>query len=336
MPCSNQLSYLSTLDSAGADAFGEGPRFSRRGPALSSKPRKNNHLDLHTRERLPHACQSGSGAITRAGTHLSIRVLPVKSQRNQADTRQRGASDPAPGSVPSMKRFLLAHLPLRTKLVAASALTASIALFIAALTQGVSSYFYSHSEAYEHLASVTRVIAGRSAAAIQSHDFGEAEALVSALRVEPHVEEALLVDKERRVLMHYAGSKTMLMSNPNGRAFGAAALAAAGHREQRAPASLRRPVGAAPGLPDHGPGPGHRPPVRARQSHRAAAEAHRAAGLPARQFGGGIGDCLSTGAPGAAPDRRPSVTPGRHHAGRRTRRLLRVARRSPRTTRSAR
>jgi hypothetical protein len=38
-----------------------------------------------------------------------------------------------------MKRLHFAHLPLRTKLVAASALTASIALFIAALTQGVSS-----------------------------------------------------------------------------------------------------------------------------------------------------------------------------------------------------
>jgi len=113
-----------------------------------------------------------------------------------------------------MNRFQLAHLPLRTKLIAASALMASIALFIAALTQGVSSYFFSHREAYEHLASVARVVAGRSAAAIQSQDFGQAEALVSALRVEPNVEEALLIDSEARVLMHYAGSKTMLMNNP--------------------------------------------------------------------------------------------------------------------------
>ena len=87
-----------------------------------------------------------------------------------------------------MNRFQLAHLPLRTKLIAASALMASIALFIAALTQGVSSYFFSHREAYEHLASVARVVAGRSATAIESQDFGEAEALVSALRVEPNVE----------------------------------------------------------------------------------------------------------------------------------------------------
>ena len=43
-----------------------------------------------------------------------------------------------------MKRLQFAHLPLRTKLIAASALTASIALLIAALTQGVTSYFYSH------------------------------------------------------------------------------------------------------------------------------------------------------------------------------------------------
>jgi two-component system, sensor histidine kinase and response regulator len=115
-----------------------------------------------------------------------------------------------------MNRLQFAHLPLRTKLVAASALTASIALFIAALTQGISSYFFSHQQAYEHLASVARVIAGRSSAAIQSQDFGEAEALVSALRVEPNVEEALLLDMNKRVLMHYAGSKTMLMSNSGG------------------------------------------------------------------------------------------------------------------------
>src|SRR5204863_2890053 len=75
-------------------------------------------------------------------------------------------------------------------------------------------YFFSHREAYQHLASVARVVAGRSATAIQSQDFGQAEALVSALRVEPNVEEALLIDSEERVLMHYAGSKTMLLNNP--------------------------------------------------------------------------------------------------------------------------
>ncbi|HEU5136615.1 MAG TPA: response regulator [Steroidobacteraceae bacterium] len=107
-------------------------------------------------------------------------------------------------------------MPLRTKLVVASALTASIALLIAALTQGVTSYFYSHSEAYEHLHAVARVIAGRSTAAIQSRDFGQAEALVSALRVEPNVEEALLIDAQNRVLMHYAGSKTLLISSRPG------------------------------------------------------------------------------------------------------------------------
>src|SRR6185369_7045196 len=113
-----------------------------------------------------------------------------------------------------MKRLQFAHLPLRTKLVAASALTTSIALFIAAITQGISSYWFSHNEAYEHLHSVARVIAGRSTAAIQSQDFAQAEALVSALRVEPNVEEALLIDSQKRVLMHYAGSKTLLMTSP--------------------------------------------------------------------------------------------------------------------------
>ena len=115
-----------------------------------------------------------------------------------------------------MNRLQLAHLPLRTKLIAASALTASLALLTAAITQGVSSYFYSHNEAYEHLNSVAHVVVGRSSAAIQSQDFGQAEALVSALRVEPNVEEAMLVDSHQRVLMHYAGSKTMLMAKPGG------------------------------------------------------------------------------------------------------------------------
>jgi len=115
-----------------------------------------------------------------------------------------------------MNRLQLAHLPLRTKLIASSALVASIALFIAALAQGVSSYFFSHSEAYEHLHAVARVIAGRSAAAIRSQDFAQAEALVSALRVEPQIEESLLIDSNKRVLMHFAGSKTLLMSHPLG------------------------------------------------------------------------------------------------------------------------
>ncbi len=117
-----------------------------------------------------------------------------------------------------MKWMQLAHLPLRTKLIVASALTACIALLIAALTQAVSSYNYAHNESYEHLHAVARVIAGRSTAAIQSQDFGQAEALVSALRVEPDVEEAMLIDAQKRVLMHYAGNKTMLMRNTSGAA----------------------------------------------------------------------------------------------------------------------
>jgi hypothetical protein len=110
-----------------------------------------------------------------------------------------------------MKWLQLAHLPLRTKLIAASALTATIALLISAMTQGISAYQIERNESYVHLNDVARVIAGRSTAAILSQDFGQAEALVSALRVEPNVEEALLIDGQKRVLMHYAGNKTMLM-----------------------------------------------------------------------------------------------------------------------------
>jgi two-component system, sensor histidine kinase and response regulator len=110
-----------------------------------------------------------------------------------------------------MRWLQLAHLPLRTKLIAASALTATIALLISAMTQGISAYQLERNKSYEHLNEVARVIAGRSTAAILSQDFGQAEALVSALRVEPNVEEALLIDAQKRVLMHYAGNKTMLM-----------------------------------------------------------------------------------------------------------------------------
>jgi signal transduction histidine kinase/DNA-binding response OmpR family regulator len=115
-----------------------------------------------------------------------------------------------------MKWMQLEHLPLRTKLIVASALTACIALLIAAVTQGVSTYQYAHKESYDHLHAVARVIAGRSTAAITSQDFGQAEALVSALRVEPDVEEAMLIDMQKRVLMHYAGNKTMLMRASQG------------------------------------------------------------------------------------------------------------------------
>jgi two-component system sensor histidine kinase/response regulator len=114
-----------------------------------------------------------------------------------------------------MNRLDFSHLPLRTKLIAASALAASIALLIAAVTQSISTYYYSHAGAYDHMSAVTRVIAGRSAAAIQSGDFGEAQALVSALRVEPNVEEAMLIDADKRVLMHYAASKSMLRGGAN-------------------------------------------------------------------------------------------------------------------------
>ncbi|HEX6639235.1 MAG TPA: response regulator [Steroidobacteraceae bacterium] len=115
-----------------------------------------------------------------------------------------------------MKWLQLAHLPLRTKLIVASALTASIALLISAMTQGISTYQFERNEAYQHLNEVARVIAGRSTAAILSQDFGQAETLVSALRVEPNVEEAMLVDVQKRVLMHYAGNRTMLMRSATG------------------------------------------------------------------------------------------------------------------------
>src|SRR5689334_24236033 len=115
-----------------------------------------------------------------------------------------------------MKWLQFAHLPLKSKLIAASALAAAIALVIAAMTQGISAYQFERSEAYDHLNEVARVIAGRSTAAIQSQDFGQAEALVSALRVEPNVEEAMLIDAQKRVLMHYAGNKTMLMRTTTG------------------------------------------------------------------------------------------------------------------------
>src|SRR4029079_18900568 len=137
----------------------------------------------------------------------------IKREGNQADTHHGALSVGRHGYDCPMKPLQLAHLPLRTKLIATSALTASMALFIVAITQCVSSYFYEHNEAYDHLNAVAKVVAGRSVQAIESQSFEQASQLVSALRVEPSVEEALLVDQNRRVLMHYASSKTMLMAS---------------------------------------------------------------------------------------------------------------------------
>ncbi len=220
-----------------------------------------------------------------------------------------------------MNRLQLAHLPLRTKLIAASALTASIALFIAALTQGVTSYFYSHNEAYEHLDSVTRIIAGRSATAIRNQDFGQAEALVSALRVEPNVEEALLIDSEQRVLMHYAGSRTLLM-RPSGdntelQEWQKQAIQSGTHQHRFDGLSALHVVYP---ITDRGRVIGH---LYVRGNLVRTAGSHdRAARHPARQLGGGAGAGLSARAPRAAADRRAPARAGGDHAGRGTRRLF--------------
>ena len=236
-----------------------------------------------------------------------------------------------------MKRLQLAHLPLRTKLVAASALMASIALLIAALTQGVTSYFYSHNEAYEHLHAVARVIAGRSTAAIQSQDFGQAEALVSALRVEPNVEEALLIDS-RKARAHALRRQQDPADAPASRA-----------NSRRSSNGSRRPSRAAThqhrfdGLtalhlvyPITDQGKRHRPPVRARQPVGAAGSAAGAAGHPARQLGASRWPwpIYWPAACSARSPRRCSTwsTPCRPPSAA----TIRGARRSPRTTKSAR
>jgi hypothetical protein len=69
----------------------------------------------------------------------------VKCEANQADTTPGRTWYQRQDQYRPMNRLQLAHLPLRTKLIVASAATASLALLIAALTQGISSYFYSHS-----------------------------------------------------------------------------------------------------------------------------------------------------------------------------------------------
>src|SRR4051812_13789793 len=126
-----------------------------------------------------HPAFPGLGPISQ------LRVAPIKSERNQADTGNGALPVGRHGYDCPMKRLQLAHLPLRTKLIAASAITASMALFIVAITQCVSSYFYEHNEAYDHLNAVATVVAGRSVQAIESQSFEQASQLVSALRVEP-------------------------------------------------------------------------------------------------------------------------------------------------------
>src|SRR5436190_15700740 len=149
-------------------ATAKGRRFSRRARRVSSNSYENKGLAGPARPCRRHSCQGAAKALIRAGIHLSVHGRCNQDIVESSRYAPRGALGRAPGFLPRMNRLQFAHLPLRTKLVTASALTASIALLIAALTQGISSYLFSHNEAYEHLHAVARVIAGRSAAAIQS------------------------------------------------------------------------------------------------------------------------------------------------------------------------
>ena len=221
-----------------------------------------------------------------------------------------------------MNRLQFAHLPLRTKLIAASALTASIALLIAALTQGISSYLFSHTEAYEHLHAVARVIAGRSTAAIQSQDFGQAGSAGqrAARRAQRRRSAA---DRLAEARAHALRRQQDAADDEQaGRAHANPEMAAGSDPGQHPPASLRWPDRTAPGLSHHRPGQAHRPSVRARESLGAAGSDAGAARHPARQLGGRARHRLSTGAARAAPDRRAAAQPGRHHAGRGARRLF--------------
>ena len=221
-----------------------------------------------------------------------------------------------------MKRLQLAHLPLRTKLIAASALTASIALFVAALSQGVTSYFYSHNEAYEHLDSVTRIIAGRSATAIRSQDFGQAEApgQRTARRAERRGSAA---DRCRPARAHaLRGQPHPAHECVQWRHQRAAGMAEAGHPERH---HQHRFDGLSAlhvvyPITDQDRVIGH---LYVRGNLSELQEAHdRAAGHPARQLGGGAGAGLSARAPRAAADRRAAARAGGDHAGRGTRRLF--------------
>src|SRR5207247_535579 len=108
---------------------------------------QNNHLAEGRPAHSINRSQSESAGISWAGTQLSIRVSLIKRQSNQADTANGALSVGRRGYDCPMKRLQLAHMPLRTKLIAASALTASMALLIVAITQCISSYYFEHNEA---------------------------------------------------------------------------------------------------------------------------------------------------------------------------------------------
>ena len=237
-----------------------------------------------------------------------------------------------------MNRLQFAHLPLRTKLVAASALTASIALLIAALTQGVTSYLYqpqrslrtpARGGARDRRAAAPRRSRARTSA--------RPEALVSALRVEPNVEEALLIDSQNRVLMHYAGSKTLLIdqhdqaSSPTIQKWQQEAIQSGTHQHRFDGLTALHLVYP---ITDQGKLIGHLY-VRANLSELQEAILVQL-GILLGSSVIALGHRLSTGAARAAPDRLPAAQPGRHHAGRGTRRLFTARRRSPPTTKSAR
>ena len=204
-----------------------------------------------------------------------------------------------------------------------------MALLIAALTQGVSSYYY---EPQRSVRTPARRGARSSRAAALRRSRARTSTrptqLVSALRVEPNVEEALLIDSNKRVLMHYAGSKTMLMAQQPARTRRRSSTGS--RRRSRATQHQHRFDGLTAlhlvyPITDEGKLIGHLY-VRAnlvgaaggdRWSSSRSCSAAPCIALALR---------LSTRAARAAPDRVAAAEPGRDDAGRRARRLLAGAR----------
>jgi signal transduction histidine kinase/CheY-like chemotaxis protein len=116
-----------------------------------------------------------------------------------------------------------ARLPLRSKLIAAGAVSAGVALFVAACAQIVSAYVHHREDAIARVQMVTSVVSANSAAAIAFDDRLSAAQLLGSLRVEPDIESARMYTAKGEILATYQSPAAIKKYSRTGSAQNAAA-----------------------------------------------------------------------------------------------------------------
>jgi signal transduction histidine kinase/DNA-binding response OmpR family regulator len=96
-----------------------------------------------------------------------------------------------------------ARLPLRAKLIATGAVSAGIALVVAAIAQIVSVYVHQRSDALARVQAVASVVAANSSAALAFNEKLSANELLASLRVEPEIEAARMLTVSGAALAEY-------------------------------------------------------------------------------------------------------------------------------------